>query len=67
MSKEIVVSVSYATTPYHIIGFNLSSLAWDIVLIYTNILKGARDNVYTPRGTPVIPLELSNLYISHVN
>ena len=38
---------------------------WNI--IYINILKDMCDNVYTPRDTSVTTLELSDLYISHVN
>ena len=38
-----------------------------ILSIYTNILKGMHNNVYTPSSTSITPLELSNVYISHVN
>ena len=37
------------------------------VIIHTNILKGVCDNVYMSCVTSVTPLELSDVYISHVD
>ena len=55
---QYIISVSCNNMKiFHVISRDIS----------TNILKGVRNNVYAPRGSSVTTLELSNVYITHVN